>query len=316
MLVPLLVGFVPHQSVVVVGLDGQRQVGPTLRGDLLARELADEQARHLADAVRRAGARRALVVVLTEEPDDGGLPRRGLARQLVAALQDRRVPVDDALLVRAGRWWSYTCRGDCCPASGTPLPDRTPALDHVAAQAAYAGRAVLADRSELVASIAPAVGQGPARRLHEQAHEAFRRAWRRDGAATARDALERWSAALSGWGDAPVAQDDREAARLVATLQEPQVRDAVAAHLLDRPEPLQALLRQLCRRTVAPYDGQVCTLLAWVAYCSGDGALALVALERALASDPACSLAGLLLRLVEQQVPPAQLRAVLRPGRT
>lgn len=53
-------------------------------------------------------------------------------------------------------------------------------------------------------------------------------------------------------------------------------------------------------------------MLGAVAYATGNGALALVALERALATDPAYSFARLLLAALDGQLPPAQVREVLR----
>ena len=39
-----------------------------------------------------------------------GLPHRAVVHELVVALARDGVPVREALLVRAGRWWSYDCR--------------------------------------------------------------------------------------------------------------------------------------------------------------------------------------------------------------
>ncbi|WRL62041.1 hypothetical protein U6N30_18445 [Blastococcus brunescens] len=40
---------------------------------------------------------------------------------MVVALAGHGVPVQDALLLRADRWWSYDCPDPCCaPGRGTP----------------------------------------------------------------------------------------------------------------------------------------------------------------------------------------------------
>lgn len=44
----------------------------------------------------------------------------------------------------------------------------------------------------------------------------------------------------------------------------------------------------------------------------GNGAVALIAVERALATDPAYSLAQLLVTALDAALPPAQVREVLR----
>ena len=50
------------------------------------------------------------------------------------------------------------------------------------------------------------------------------------------------------------------------------------------------------------------SLTGFASWLSGDGALALIAAERALAIDPDYTLAGLLLRLLEAGVPPSSWR--------
>ena len=63
-----------------------------------------------------------------------------------------------------------------------------------------------------------------------------------------------------------------------------QARDAVATLILTREDELLSLLVQVARRVVPPDDAPVCTLVAWTAYARGEGALANVALDRALAA--------------------------------
>ncbi len=62
-----------------------------------------------------------------------------------------------SLRVTDGRYWSYVCADPaCCPPAGTPFdPGAHPAARALAA----AGAAVLADRRELAATIAPVAGQ-------------------------------------------------------------------------------------------------------------------------------------------------------------
>ncbi len=69
---------------------------------------------------------------------------------------------------------------------------------------------------------------------------------------------------------------------------------------------LSALARCADDRDAAP----ICSVLSWVAYASGNGALATVAVERALAADPTYSLALLLVEGIDRMVPPADLRRV------
>ena len=64
-----------------------------------------------------------------------------------------------------------------------------------------------------------------------------------------------------------------------------------------------------------PDDAPVLALLGWVAYAHGDGGLANVALERCLASDPDYTLAHLLVEMLARQVPPREVRTLLKATR-
>jgi hypothetical protein len=224
------------------------------------------------------------------------------------------IDVMEALLVRAGRWWSYTCEHPtCCPADGTPVV-ATPSVETLAAAAAYDGRAVLRDREALVASLAPP--QLLAARSAEQVLDAAMTSWLESAAERGTEAVGRESvtavrAALAAGTD----MSDVEVARLVVGLQDVIVRDQVAVLALDRAEELLALLLELARRSVAPYDVPVCTLIAVASWLRGDGALANVALDRALAGDPAYALAKLLRQGLDGQLAPSAVRAWLRETR-
>lgn len=310
-LVPQLVGCVPTESLVVVSLRGPRsRVGLTLRADLCDLPGLVGQ---VVEALARDGARAAAVMVHTAAPSGALHPGAALVDELRAALAARGTEVTEALLVRDGRWWSFSCRAGCCPPDGTPIDRVNPLVTAVASAAALGGRAVLASRDDLVASLAPQLplGHGPARRLQAQAVGDLDRRWRRDPGATERRELRRWRQAVDTWEQQPGGVP-AGTAELAAGLHRVGVRDVVAAWGLDRSDPLLGLLHQLCRAVVPPHDAPLCSVLAWVAYAQGNGALALVALERALATDPTYSLARLLRAALEAMLPPAQVRAVLR----
>jgi hypothetical protein len=313
--VPHLCGFVPTESIVVVSLRGPRhRIGLTLRLDLPADEpfLDAEVATMMAGRLAHDGAASALIVVFTEAAGDR--PRAGLARAVETALAAKGIDVMEGLLVRAGRWSSYTCdRETCCPRDGTPiLTTRT--VETFAAVAAYDGRVVLRDRDELVASLAPP--QLLAARSAEQALDAAMTDWLADADERGADVVVRDSVAgVRAALDAATEVSELRAVQLVVGLQSLEVRDRVAVLALDRAEEVLALLLALARRSVAPYDVPVCTLIAVAAWVRGDGALANVALDRALAGDPRCSLARLLQHGLDGQLPPSAVRAWLRETR-
>src|SRR5207237_152995 len=154
------------------------------------------------------GAASAVVVVYGESPEH----RPSLMHAVTAALEQEGIGVMEALHVRDGRWWSYTCSRPCCPPEGTALP---PPADLLAARAARAA---------------------------EQRLDAALVTWLRDveerGRDTAhRDAVDAFRSAL-----ASSTVDDETAAALAVSLQDVNVRDEVATLAIDDSESLLTLL--------------------------------------------------------------------------
>jgi hypothetical protein len=309
--VPHLCGFVPTESLVAVSLRGERKrIGLTLRLDLLPPQLDDDVVEQVAGRLAHDGAAAMVLVIYTEE-QGSLLPRGQLVDALLADVERHGIAAMEALLVRGGRWSSYTCMAaDCCPVEGTALP---PPADLLAATAAYDGRVVLRDRDELVASLSPP-GLLAARAAEQRLDEAVVR-WIGQVEAQGREAAQRAAVAAVRGALTEQALADDVADAIVASLQDVGVRDEVATLALDHSEALLTLVLGLARRSVAPYDVAVCTLVALVAWVRGDGALANVALDRALAGDPSYSMAMLLRAGLDGQLPPSAVRQWLRETR-
>jgi hypothetical protein len=302
--IPSLCGFEPQESVVVLSLRGERKrVGLTARLDLPGPESEVATAAMFAERMAHDGAVGAVVAVFSTDR------RVSLVDALSEALEDCGIEVMEALHVDRGRWWSYTCQRSCCPAEGTAVP-ATPGL--VAAQRTLDGRAVLASREQLVASLAAPtfLAAEESAQLLEDATVAWVQQWSQDPksacAAAVREARRLLEAVAQGRS---VAQP--EAAALTVSLHDVRVRDEVATWSLKRSDALLSLLEQVVRLVVPPYDAPVCTLLAWVAYARGDGSRVNVALERALGTDPAYSLALLLRAALDGGLAPRQVRRIL-----
>lgn len=319
---PVFVGFHPAESVVLMCLRGPRgRSGLTIRVDLpepryhraLAADLAARATRDNADAV--------IVVCYTDELDDGSeLPRHDLIDLMLEELERLGLGWGEVLLVRSGRWWSYLCTDECCPREGTPVLAQTSSeVVALEARSALEGRAILASREELEASI-----RGPvaARRAvlvaaHESAGNAFIDEVLADGADAAlnrtlelaRSVFDRYVAGEHGL-------TDEEAARILVGLEDRLARDALLTWALDdHLQELIVLLSHLARCALDDNAAPVCTALAAVAYQSGGGALAGIALDRALASDPDYELARLLDAALRNQVEPTEIRAMARRTR-
>jgi hypothetical protein len=316
---PHLLGFRPRESVVVVSLTGPRgvRVGLTVRADLPPPEHAAVLARDLARSVRTDQPAAVLLVVVSEDPDVGGddpdLPHRALVHELTVALHHDRLPVRDALLVRAGRWWSYDCPALCCrPGGGTPLPEGTSELE---AATVAAGVVVADSREELAARIAPRDAGRPAmaavaRKVAAEAVDRLR--------AVGADAMaeEYWAAVEAGIAHsrAGTSLSDRALARVLWGLRDVAVRDRALQLTLDEDPAVDSLWTDCVRRAPRRYVSPPATLLAVGAWLRGDGAMAGVALERALAADRTYRLAVLLRQALATCLPPSQLRAVIARG--
>jgi hypothetical protein len=300
--IPYLLGFHPHDSVVIVGLADTR-VNVTARADIS--EFADGTA--LAETMRVLGnsdATRVVAAVYDSAPlvvAKHDLPRRQLINQLTSCAGRFGIDVVEAVLVSRGRWWSYLCADDnCCPSQGRELPgDASPSR----AAATYAGLVALADRNELAALLEPEDGAyrarlEPAIAEHENlavaavvgGHDRRRqRSVKRAIFAASRDAD---SSLFPGSGGG-LADDD--VCRYSAALAETSIRDAVWLAVDQGRLDGRTLWRELARRAPSPYDAAPLFLFGWASWRDGNGACARIAAERALESDPGYTAAELLL---------------------
>lgn len=329
---PHLIGFRPRESLLAVSLRGSRgrRLGLTARVDLPPEEFRGRVVAGLVRSITSDRPSAVVLAVVSEAPDDPGepvpagrsaaasvleLPHRALVHEAVQRFSADGVPVSEALLVRRGRWWSYDCPEECCqPQVGTPLPGGTSRL---AAASALTGQVVEDERSALDRRIAP-VGFLAAAGMAEACEEV-------GGKFSARLATVGWEAlmaeswaglesALARVGPGSVrALPDREVARLAWGLRDQDVRDrAMGLALGPSAAAAEALWSELTRRVPPPLDAAPATLLAVTAWVRGDGAMANVALDRALSSEPGYTLAQLLRTALDGCLPPAEVRRMIR----
>ena len=294
-LVPHLLGFVPETSLVVIGVTPPRdRIRVTLRYDLPDPPEADPAADIAAHAVAVLTKERlTAAVAVGYGPEALVTP---VARELRDAAWQAGIDVHEFLRVAGGRYWSYTCGNEaCCPAAGVPF-DAAP--DPAEAEAlAIVGDTVLASRAALAARVAPLGGIA-----RESMRQATRRAERhiaqllakvrksaRLGAARhmiVAEGLAAVGAMIARYRDGGRFATDDEIARISVALRDLRVRDDAWA----RMDPAHAAAHQrlwidVVRRAQPRYVAAPAALLAFVAWQSGEGALANVALDRALADD-------------------------------
>jgi hypothetical protein len=299
-LVPYLLGFVPTESLVVIGLasdeSGRSRVTVCARVELPSEEDITPIAGQTIGAVQRQSGATQVAVLLFSDSDRDRL--RPLAETAAALAEEAGLQVLDLIMVDAERWWSLQCEEPgCCPPEGTPRTGDS----RVAAEAVLAGLAPSADRAELEKVFDPAE---PALDLTS----ALARARARLEAADLLVGLDRRLATDMALFRAEarrlVDDPDRQLtagqlARLGVALTEITFRDEIWMHgvddlSLDGAEPV---LRQLMTRLPGQFRAAPLFLYGWLQWRRGEmgsSVRASMAAEKALEADPGYSAAKLL----------------------
>ena len=323
-LVPHLLGFMPETSLVVIGVAPPRdRIRVTLRYDLPDPPEPDLVAEIAAHALGVLSAQRlTAAVAVGYGPEDLVTP---VARKLREAAWQAAIDLKEFLRVQDGRYWSYVCGNEaCCPAAGVPFD--AVAADPAEAEAlAAVGDRVLATRAAVAARVAPLGGIA-----RESMRQATRRAEQhiarllakvrksaRLGAARhmiAAEGLAAVGALIARYRDGGRFTSDDEIARITVALRDLRVRDDAWARMdPGHSDAHQRLWTDVVRRAQPGYVAAPAALLAFVAWQSGDGALANVALDRALADDPRYSMATLLRQVISAGAPPSLARLPMTP---
>jgi hypothetical protein len=317
--VPHLLGFRPEESLVIIGL-ADRQLVVTARLDLAD---ARDHGRCLGDtlaAIVRGGTMQVVGAVYTADTvgPDGRLPHSDVADRLVIEVDRAGAQLVDCLLVTGGRWWSYTCHNlECCPAEGRAMHDE-PTLFQV--EATYAGLTVAASRDAMAQRLTPLQDRHRLQGLINDAEDTAALALRRGRLAGHDTSVKRAifaAARAAAQGDYP---SDAQAARYGAALTRIAIRDAVWLAVDDGRLAVDdgrltggELWLDLARRLPTPYDAPALFLYAWQAWRAGNGALAGMAAERAIASSGDYSAADLLLAALARGINPQRIPKLRLP---
>jgi hypothetical protein len=312
--VPYLLGFHPEHSIVVVGTRPPRnRVQVAFRYDLpdppdpaCGRAIAEHAAsvlarQHITAAVIAGYGPGTLVTPVVQE--------------LRTQMADAGVELADMLRAENGRYWSYVCQDPgCCPPDGVPFGEATTAAETAVVAS---GMTALAGREDLAATIAPEAG--PARAAMRQA-TASAQHWAAEltrDPSTARTQVttsgcQLARAALAAYRDGG-RLSDTDAARLSVLLSDLRVRDEAWA-LIDPADtgPHLALWTDMTSRAVTGVAA-CASLLAFAAWTAGNGALANIALARALDADSGYRMAHLIIQALQAGMPPLT-EPVMTPG--
>jgi Domain of unknown function (DUF4192) len=320
--VPLLLGFMPEASLVVIGLAPPRdRVRVTLRYDLPRPPDEDVIADLVAHAVGVLGSQRlAAAIAVGYGPEALVIP---VAGALLDAAHQAGIDLYDVLRVEDGRYWSYACGDEaCCPVAGVPFD----ATAHPAsADMPGVGKQVLAGRAAVAARVAPVGGiaaesmRQATRRAEQHVTQLLAKVRKssRIGAARRMIAAEGLAAVgqmITRYRGGGRFTTDYEIARITVALGDLRVRDDAWARMDPaHAEPHQRLWIDVTRRAQPGHVAPPAALLAFVAWQTGDGALANVALDRALADDPSYSMALLLRQVIGAGASPALARLPMTP---
>lgn len=319
--VPHLLGFHPASSFVVLGAGppGER-VELGFRYDLPDPPAA-AMARRIAGHAAAVLAGRDVTTVIAVGYGPGRLVTP-VADVFAATMRRRGLRLRELLRAEDGRYWSYLCRNvTCCPPEGV-------AFDHgshpAAAVMTAAGMAAYPDRAARASVVAPLTGDAAAAMEAALGRAGSRAAGlvkaARDGGShdTRRLLIDEGRRAvrgtIRGYRAGKRITDPDRLAWLTVVLAELPVRDDAWARMV--PEHGQAHLALWCdivRHASGRWLPAPASLLAFTAWQAGDGPLATLALERALAADPGYSMARLLRDILAAGVPPSAARLPMSP---
>jgi len=328
-IVPFVLGFRPTNSIVVLCLTDHR-LGLTQRLDLPRPEHARQVALALMPSLVVEDPDSVVVIGYENHAGDS----EPALEALTAALQYREVEIHDRIIVQNGRWRSLDCHNrDCCAPEGSPVPEPAD-VPGIVAEFVGQGISPHPDREALAQQLEAgpeAVAVAKVLRSRQKAMaktvgsqevpraELFA-AWPRilDPRATAispqdavmasmslldieiRDGLVAWLSPgtlnLNELGD--------EVQELFCGLEPAWGEEHCDPDSIASQNAVQDRLVRLCAMLPDHVAAPVLSVLASFVWWRGDGALARVALDRALRCDPDYRLAQLLQRMVDLAIRP------------
>jgi len=315
-----MLGFYPSRSLVVLGLGPQNRVVVTFRYDLpdpVDYEIADDIAQHACYVLGRERISAALLV---------GYGPEELVAPVVAStarhLIGNGVDVHEVLRADSGRYWSMLCDDACC----CPLEGRSydPGSHPAAAALTNAGLSAHPDREALVRTVQRRAGSADRIRratlaaqlrlseLVDYGEAAGDRVPELRATRTGRREVQRAIRHYRGGGSI---ESVEHLAWLAVLLADLRVRDDAWARMDPTHGGAQCRLwTDIVRSAAVEFAPAPASLLAFTAWQCGNGALATIAIERALAADPDYSMAHLLDSAVQAALPPSAARMPMSPA--
>lgn len=330
--VPYLVGFVPHNSIVLVMMapisptattrNSEHQIKVTMRFDLPDRVHQSKTLSALAVALSQAdagGHRFSLARVLLWSTDADLASFAGLISNLQHVLGAFDIELESCIVTDGDCWHEQVFIPFNSTLTGRLSDEPHECLDAEIAMMA-AGYSHVASREQLevahnqITNPIAAQTLAQARRERAAAHEA------RQGISWRQQQEDGLVAACLGGQTVQISDDHW--ARWAIALADSRVREPVIHRLIlptpDNGDPHLPWLHSVRRtlhyftcRLQGPEAAPVAATLATCAWQAGDGAAANVAAQRALAADPSNTLARIVHDAARMCVPPREWRNVL-----
>ena len=307
--IPFLVGFKPEDSIILLSLK-EDSIAMAMRVDFPDFIDAD-QVETLTSFLERDQAEAAISVYYIPESHTDA---EEVITSITNAIDERKIPLRESLIVHAGRWRSLICEDQqCCPPEGTAMPE----LDQsrIAAEQVAQGKPIPFENvSGLVESIASLPMDDE---LVHQIESIASIDYDRDHVALQRQGAEAIIDFIADFAAEGLCRDKKLVALVLVRLRDLQVRDfALGSVSQETIDTYFSAWRWLIRIAPHGYIAPVATLLAAVAYERGDGALAHRALDRAELDNPEYAMTGLLRQVFSAGWAPhsfAAMRAELHP---
>jgi len=295
--VPMLLGFHPDHSLVVVGLIGG-ELQCTFRVDLPG---SADFMEHLPDLTGQLSTNNCdgCVVIAYGDKDVGEAAALRAADRFSAA----GIEPLDRLRVAAGRWFSLTCDEPCCPPEGLPIPESSAASCEVAVAGGYAA----ADRDAVTEQLAPAPA-GKRAAVAKAVAEALTADAELDWASQRSLDLH----AIDHWMSVNGLPGPVDIAAVGLALGDLDIRDYALRRINsgkfegNRVDLWVWVVRHMEEDLVAP----AATVAGFAAYRFGNGVLAREAFDLALRASPHYRLAQMLIAALQAGIPPAALSRI------
>lgn len=304
--VPVVLGFHPHSSLVMLTFGAERSFHARLD---LPSTVDEEAVSEVVDALLEPSRKHEVDhVAFVVYSSDAGVAS-ALAAALVPAFLADGIGVVDVLRAHQGGWCSVPVRAGADELPLRPYDDTHHAFS---AQAVFEGRVTHASREELRATLA--------------ADSGLRERWGRLGARLPRpdpDEIGHVRRLVARWVGSGEVPDDEGAARVLRAISRVEVRDAALyAVTRDTAQDHLRVWTALLRGAPDPQVAEVAAVVAFCAWQSGHGALAWCALDRCFELDAGHRLGHCLAECLVRAVPPTawsdvveeEVEEVPRPG--